>query len=196
MLIFGKVRSYVKIGTPNDFVSGLLVVKNVNRELFFCLKKGHDKLDLMAEIKDIINSKILAQKPGEISFEHVRKKYTFELEVDVDEQKFVECVRVSFSFKRDLKADEFAYEGEFYKGLFGTSYTPTETIILQNMLKGPGWIGVHDYQIIPSDKKTSWCFLELAIEDCKSFSRIKIPRSLFDQFPTPKMRSLFINLKT
>lgn len=142
MLVFGKVRSHEKIGHANDYVSAQLTVKNVERELFFCLKKGENIKDLMAEVKNVMNQKLKVQKPDEISFDHVKKKYAFELEVDVDEEKMVECVKVSFSFSKAFKGDDVPYEGRTYKGFFGNSYTPAETLILHKSLKGPGWIGI------------------------------------------------------
>jgi DNA polymerase family B, exonuclease domain len=171
------------------------MIKNVSRDVFFCLKKGENIKDLLAEVKNIIQQKVKFMKDmEEVKIEYVKKKYAFELPVDVDQDKYVDCIKASFSFKRVFKGEEIPYEGKFYKGFFGNSYTPIEHVIIEKMLKGPDWIAVQEYTITPLKDKVSWCNLEITIDDFDDFMRLNIPEKEQNEFPTPKMRCIFLNV--
>jgi DNA polymerase alpha subunit A len=197
ILVYGKVRSKENVNTRNAYVSAQLCIKNVDREIYFCLKKGENIKDLQHKVKGIMNKCVRTVK-GQVAYqlEVVKKRYAFELEVDTDEENFVECVKATFSFKRVFKQELITYSGKFYKGVFGTSYIPTELTIVDKMLKGPGWIAVQDYTVIPFSNHKSWCTLEIEIEDSNDFARLKIPQDNRAQYPTPKMRAMFLKVQS
>lgn len=197
ILVYGKVRSHEALGHRNAYVSAQLTLQNVNREVYFCLKKGENIKDLTSEVKSIMQSCVRTIKgKDQFTLEVVKKRYAFELEVDVSEDNFVECVKATFSFKRPFKSELIKNTGRTYKGVFGTSYTSTELTIVQKMLKGPGWIGIQDYEIVPFNNKRSWCSLEIQVEDSNDFARFKIPADSKNNYPTPKMRAMFLNVQT
>jgi hypothetical protein len=132
VIIYGKVRTPLPNNDRHAYVSSQMTIENTKREIYFCLKKGENIKDLLSEVKNLMASKVKTLKDqNEILIQQVRKRYAFELEVDVDENKFVDCAKVTFSFKRHFKHEEVPFEGRSYKGVFGISYTPIELIIIQ-----------------------------------------------------------------
>lgn len=69
----------------------------------------------------------------------VERQYVFEIE-DIPRDRRM-YYQVRFSFKKELKEDiEPNCEGETYKYVIGTSYTPLELFIVNKGIKGPCWV--------------------------------------------------------
>lgn len=52
-------------------------------------------------------------------------------------------VRYAYSAGKDVKEEPKPdWEGETFKYVFGTTYTPLELFIVNTGLKGPGWVKV------------------------------------------------------
>lgn len=52
-------------------------------------------------------------------------------------------MRYPFKFDKDIKEEPKPdWEGDTYKNVFGTTYTPLELLIVNSGLKGPGWVKV------------------------------------------------------
>jgi hypothetical protein len=71
----------------------------------------------------------------------VDMQYVFEIEgIPRDRRKYY---KVRYSFKAHLKDEiEPDEEGETYKYVVGTTYTPLELFIVNNKVKGPQWIKI------------------------------------------------------
>ena len=164
--LFGKVW----IESAKAFVSCCLNVKNIPRRIYLakrevrCDHKTGEPLpgdqevtsmDLYNEFNDKIAKryKILEHKCRPIE-----KSYAFEDSSIPNVGQYLEVIYSSNypALPSDLK-------GETFSKVFGTPQTALEMFLLEQKLKGPGWIYVKG--AVPHTPPTSWCKLEALAND-------------------------------
>lgn len=117
--LIGKVQNPKN---PKEWCSADVKIKNMKRNIFIFKKMDCDSS--MEEFVDEVEGKIKYKHSfiySKMKIKQVKKHYAFELNVSHGE---VDCVKVSYPF--DYPAIDIPFEGKTYKGIFGTTYTPTE----------------------------------------------------------------------
>ena len=89
----------------------------------------------------------------------VDKHYSFELDIARGQ---VECIRIRYSF--DLPPIDIEFEGRTYHGIVGTTYKPTELVVLESRLMGPGWVDVEAPSVSWQKFQHSHLGLELTVD--------------------------------
>jgi hypothetical protein len=135
------------------FISGVmasgqtlnLVATQPLRELYFCLKSEYSDMAITeerrAQAKREIDQRLRQGGIKEFTADFVEKEYVFEIDGIPRERRPYYQVRFPFNAtaKEEPKAD---WEGETYRYVFGTTYTPLELFIVNSGIKGPGWVKV------------------------------------------------------
>jgi hypothetical protein len=104
-------------------------------------------------------------------------------------------VRYSFSdgknFDKTTKIPDPDWEGEYFKYVFGTTYTPLELFILNTGIKGPSWVKVEKGMLkeTKSSKDSVEASLCVEIQFAESIEVIK------DYIKPPCLRVMSISLK-
>ncbi|XP_028403714.1 DNA polymerase alpha catalytic subunit-like [Dendronephthya gigantea] len=161
IFMFGKVW----IDKAKSYVSCCVVVKNIERTLFFLPR--NKKLapdgteteetvgftDVYQEFNDDIADRYKIMK---FSARRTLKKYAFEVEGVPPESEYLE-VKYSANFPK-LPSNMV---GKTFSRVFGTNTSSLEQLLLQRKLKGPGWLKVKMPQI--PNQAMSWCKLEAIV---------------------------------
>ena len=119
----------------------------------------------------------------EMKFKKVTDKY-YNFELDIARDK-IECIRVRYPFSYPPLEIDFA--GVKYHGIIGTTYKPSELVIIENKLMGPCWLEVDDAKVSWGRHENSHCRLELSVD---SVERIIGLRSGVEEVPKFSMMSV------
>lgn len=138
------------------FISGLLpsgqsislVATHPLKELYFCLKSEYSGMAITEERKGQAKREIdrLLRECGINDFQgdFVEKEYVFEIDDIPRERRPYYQVRYPFKIdQKEVKKEPQAdWQGDTFKYVFGTTYTPMELFIVNAGIKGPGWVKV------------------------------------------------------
>ena len=190
--LFGKVW----IESANSFVSCCLTVKNIprriyltKREIFCDAKTGQplpgDKEVTSMDLYNEFNSKIAKRyKIMEHKCRPVEKSYAFDHSDIPNVGQYLEVL-----YSSDYPALPAELTGETFSRIFGTPQTALEMFLLEQKLKGPGWLYVKG--AVPHSPPTSWCKLEAVLTD----PSMVIVASTQDETPPMVIMSLKIGMK-
>ena len=162
--------SKVWIESAKAFVSCCLNVKNIPRRIYLAKREVHcdhktgeplpgDKEVNTMDLYNEFNNKIAKRyKILEHKCRPVEKCYAFEDSSIPNVGQYLEVIYSSNypALPSDLK-------GETFSKVFGTPQTALEMFLLEQKLKGPGWIYVKG--AVPHTPPTSWCKLEALAND-------------------------------
>ena len=154
LILFGKVKAH-----DGSFVSAMVQVNGMDRELFFLTRDGHTPEEVHEEIVPL-----LLEKYG---LENIRAKpqamkYAFELP---EIPKKANYLKVLLPFKtpkntRDLIPPELS--SDTFRHVFGGNTNILESFLVQNKIMGPCWLEIKngDFEAL---QNTSHCALEISI---------------------------------
>jgi DNA polymerase alpha subunit A len=94
---------------------------------------------------------------------------------------------VSYPF--DWPTLDIPWEGKTYKGVFGTTWTPTELFLIKRRIMGPCWMRVQNVEE-PKTKGTSYCNYEFEIDTYKDLGVHEDARK-----PAPPLKALFVSME-
>ena len=172
LTLYGKIQLKSRPqGASDAFVSAALTVKTNYRYTYFCKKLNSDFDDFEREVKRIVSRKFQAFSKFDVEYTRVKKKYAFELDVEVGENLEIDCLEVKYPFKY-ASLMETPYLGVHYKGIIGFSHTMRELVQIRKKLMGPGWLAIQDFEVPESGQRESWCRAELEIKDLEDLSRL------------------------
>ncbi len=96
------------------------------------------------------------------------KHYNFELDIARDK---IECIRIRYPFSFPPLEIDFA--GVKYHGIIGTTYKPSELVVIENKLMGPCWLEVEDARVNWGRHENSHCRLELSVDSVERIIGLK-----------------------
>ena len=178
--LFGKVW----IASANAFVSCCVTVKNIprriylaKRDVFADSKTGEpqpgDKEVSPMDMYNEFNNKIAKRyKILEHKCRPVEKSYAFEHTNIPDHGQYLEVL-----YSSEYPALPSDLKGETFSRVFGTPQTSLEFFLLEQKLKGPGWLYIKN--AAPHSPPTSWCKLEAVANDPYNV----IPAEITDDIP-------------
>eukprot|EP00092_Neocalanus_flemingeri_P020784 GFUD01022520.1.p1 GENE.GFUD01022520.1~~GFUD01022520.1.p1 ORF type:complete len:1437 (+),score=492.07 GFUD01022520.1:76-4386(+) len=163
--LFGKVW----VEQAESWVSCCVTVKNIPRRVYLARRDcwtntktgdvNEDKPVTTMDLYNEFNDKIAKRyKINEHKCRPVEKLYAFEHSDIPDSGQYLEVVYSSQypALPADLK-------GETFCRVFGTPQTSLEWFLLEQKIKGPGWLDIKT--AIPSSPPVSWCKLEASVTD-------------------------------
>ena len=178
--LFGKVW----IPAASSFASCCVTVKNIPRRVFlakrevFADAKTGESLPGNKEVTDLdiyseFNNKIAKRyKILEHKTRKVERSYAFEHTNIPDKGTYLEVL-----YSSDYPALPPDLKGETFSRVFGTPQTSLEFFLLEQKLKGPGWLYIKG--AVPHAPPTSWCKLEAMVDDPYSV----LPAEIQDDIP-------------
>jgi DNA polymerase alpha subunit A len=188
--------------TNKLFISGVLasgqtinlVATQPLKELYFCLKSEYSDMviteERKAQAKREIDLRLRQNGIRDFTSDFVEKEYVFELEGIPRERR--PYYQIRYPFKIDAKEVKEEprpdWEGETYKYVFGTTYTPLELFIVNTGIKGPEWVKV-EKQFLRENSKNVECGLCADIQDAE------LIESMRDSARPPNMRVMSISIK-
>lgn len=187
--LIGKIKD----GNNGGFKSASLAVEMNYRHVYFCKKRDAEYSDFEREVKLVmkrLTSASFCKSSDEklITYKKVKKRYGFELDIEVDENMEVCCLEVRIPFRIRLPP-VLEHSGSYYKGVIGFTHTPTELAQIHLNLNGPSWIGVQEPEIVQRGKKNTWCDVEMKINDLEEITPIRP-----DERPEePRMKAVFVS---
>jgi len=164
--LFGKVW----IESAKAYVSCCVTVKNIQRRIylakrdFFANPKTGETLAGNTEVTSMdmyneFNSKIAKKyRILEHKCKPVEKLYAFEHTDIPDVGQYLEVL-----YSSDYPALPGDLKGETFSRIFGTPQTSLEFFLLEQKLKGPGWLYIKGAQL--HSPPSSWCKLEALVSD-------------------------------
>ncbi|KAG0237721.1 DNA-directed DNA polymerase alpha catalytic subunit pol1 [Actinomortierella wolfii] len=189
--VFGKVLQK----TTKTYVSCCAVVKNLKRNLFVLPRKkrvnskGEDldqevtMVDVYNEFDDLCRS----QRISEWESKPVERKYAFEMP---GIPEVADYLKVAYSYSMPQLPMDLA--GETFSHVFGVNTSALEQFIIKRNLMGPCWLELKNVAP-PSAGKSSWCKLEVTIENPKDVVPIPENPSLP---PPPPLCVMTLNMRT
>jgi len=173
--LFGKVW----IESAESFVSCCITVKNIPRRIYLAKrevmcdhKTGEplpgDKEVTSMDLYNEFNSKIAKRyKIMEHKCRPVEKCYAFEHNDIGNVGQYLEVV-----YSSNFPALPSDLKGETFSRVFGSPQTALEMFLLEQKLKGPGWLYIK--AAVPQSPPTSWCKLEAVVQDPSSVTPVDI----------------------
>ncbi|RCI00936.1 DNA-directed DNA polymerase alpha catalytic subunit pol1, partial [Rhizopus stolonifer] len=168
--LFGKVLNK---GT-NKYVSCCVVVKNIERNLFF-LPRQHaldengqettqpvDMAALYAEVSELCSKKRITK----FASKQVTRKYAFELQ-DVPAES--EYLKVLYDYEQPAFTGE--EKGKTFSRVFGANTGPLEHFLVKRDVMGPCWLDFVDAKI--SSTSETWCKIEITVDDPKTVNPLQ-----------------------
>ncbi|KAI8375408.1 DNA polymerase family B-domain-containing protein [Choanephora cucurbitarum] len=168
--LFGKVLNK---GT-NKYVSCCVVVKNIERNLFFLPRtyeldaQGQetstevDMSALYSEVSELCSQKRITR----FASKQVTRKYAFELQ-DVPAES--EYLKVLYDYEQPALTGE--EKGRTFSRVFGANTGPLEHFLVKRDIMGPCWLDFADAKI--SSTSETWCKVELVVDDPKTANPLK-----------------------
>ena len=127
-----------KIQHEGKYYSTCVKVEDMQRELYVFPRYGYTAQQVEEEITQLQSKSHYKNK---LELSRVTKKYCFELNIDTRNEA-TEIVKINQSFKQGVPS-WLKQCGETYKGVVGSSYTPTELFIMQKSIQGPMWVDIN-----------------------------------------------------
>ncbi|CAG0916476.1 unnamed protein product [Notodromas monacha] len=174
VFLFGKVAVDAK-----TYVSCCISVRNLERQVLFLPREKHLKTGQEVTCKDVYEElqKIVLKKFGIMSFRVQEKdmNYAFERPDVPNSSKYL-VVRYPAKFG-ELPP---TLTGDTFSCVFAAKTSVLETFLIQQRLKGPCWLQIHNLK--PSPVPYSWCKLEA---DVDSYKDVKMDVAEAAQEPPP-----------
>lgn len=178
--IFGKIK--VQNKGKQEIVSACITVKNIERVVYVVKKNQASFSKFKEEVKNKIDRLSFKEH---ITITKKNKRYCFDLNINSGK---VECLELRYPYK--FGKLRIPFRGNNYNGVFGESFDPVQTTLLEKGLKGPNWILVKDYELIPKNKGSSWCKVNLEIDSIEDFDILPVAK------PRPNLKFLALSLET
>ncbi|KAG0269216.1 DNA polymerase alpha catalytic subunit [Actinomortierella ambigua] len=188
--VFGKVFQR----TTKTYVSCCAIVKNLKRNLFVLPRpkrvnsKGEElaqevtMVDVYTELDEICRS----QRISEWESKPVERKYAFEMPGIPQSGEYL---KVAYSYTMPQLPTDMA--GETFSHVFGANTSALEQFIVKRDLMGPCWLELKG-AACPSTGKSSWCKLEVVIDNPKNI--VPIPEN--PSLPPAPLCVLALNMRT
>merc|ERR1719471_2392264 len=170
--LFGKVAVQ-----PKKFVSCCVTVKNIPRRIYLAKRETHSKTGEPVSGMDLyneFNTKVAKRyKISDFKCRPVEMSYAFEHADIPDHGTYLEVL-----YGPQFPALPADLTGETFCRVFGTPQTSLEMFLLQQKIKGPGWLDISG--AVPVSAQVSWCRLEATISNP---SQVKVSGCTEDQPP-------------
>ena len=204
--LFGKAplqEPNPKSGQPvTRFVSCCVVVHGSERNLFVLPKvipnDSYDKdgkpcrmsmSEVYKEINSILVPEIVPRMQGQsFRVKSVKRRYAFEC--GSVPRETLDYMKVVYSAKHGVPSPAQRQGGKTYEKIFGASSSCIELFLLKRKLMGPCWIRIKNPKC--SSDVTSWCRIEVAVENPKFI--VKVPQD--EVAPIPLLTSMCLSMKT
>merc|ERR1719474_2014059 len=161
----------------NEFVSCCVTVKNIPRRIYLAKRETHSKTGEPVSGMDLyneFNSKVAKRyKISDFKCRPVEMSYAFEHADIPDHGTYLEVL-----YGPQFPALPADLTGETFCRVFGTPQTSLEMFLLQQKIKGPGWLDISG--AVPVSAQVSWCRLEATISNP---SQVKVSACTEDQPP-------------
>lgn len=165
LVLFGKVKT-----NDHTFVSAMVQIKGMCRELYFLPREGKSPEDIHAEVIPL-----LLEKYGlnNIRAKSERMKYCFELQEIPRESDYLK-VLLPFSTpksKRDTIPSDLS--SETFHHVFGGNTNIFESFVIQNEIMGPCWLEIKnaDFEAL---QNASNCSVALAVNTPQDITPLDI----------------------
>jgi len=153
--LFGKVA----VG-EGKFVSCCATVKNIPRRIYLAKRDVDAKTGAAvtaAELYEEFNTKVARRyKITDFKCRPVEKSYAFEHADVANQGTYLEVV-----YGAQFPALPADLQGDTFSRVFGTPQTSLEHLLLQQRIKGPGWLDLHQAAAVSA--QVSWCRLEATV---------------------------------
>ncbi|KAI8366243.1 DNA polymerase family B-domain-containing protein [Blakeslea trispora] len=168
--LFGKVLNRGN----GKYVSCCVVVKNIERNLFFLPRNYEldtqgqetstevDMSALYSEVSDLCSQKRITR----FASKQVTRKYAFELQ-DVPAES--EYLKVLYDYEQPAFTGE--EKGRTFSRVFGANTGPLEHFLVKRDIMGPCWLDLSDAKI--SSTSETWCKVEMIVDDPKTVNPLK-----------------------
>lgn len=206
--LFGKVKNQ----TTGKFGSMFLVIKNIQRELYFLPRttikqkesnnedddddeEGGTEVVEQYEIQDVYDEvcEVLA-KHGISDFRSkpVTRKYCFELP---DIPKETQYLQILYNYESNSSVGNLPtdIEGTTFSHVFGTHTNLFEQFVLSRNIMGPCWLEIKTPDL-NSIRNASWCNLDVSVNSPLDVSVITDTRS--PALATPPMTLMSLSIRT
>jgi len=168
--LFGKVW----VEGVKSWVSCCVTVKNIPRRVYLARREfwtnpktgevNEDKPVTTMDLYNEFNDKIAKRyKLNEHKCRPVEKLYAFEHSDIPDFGHYLEVV-----YSAQFPALPPDLKGETFCRVFGTPQTSMECFLLDQKIKGPGWLDIKS--ALPSSPPVSWCKMEASVSDPASIT--------------------------
>lgn len=178
--LFGKVLLNKK------YINTCVQVNSIQREVYVMPKKGFTAKQVEQEIKDLISGN-KAYNNADIKFARVVKRYCFEMDVDFRNED-VEVVQINYSYRLPA-LNLIGQVGNSFKGVFGVTTPPLETLTIMGNLNGPNWFKIENFEIVPQNTFSDQ-FLNIKINDCHNSIKL-----LETQYSAPPLTMVTFQLQ-
>ena len=127
-----------KIQHEGKYYSTCIKIEDLQREYYVFPRYGFTAAQVEEEINQLQSK---SHNKNKLELSRVNKKYCFELNLDTRNEE-TEVIKVNQSFRQPVPS-WLKQSGETYKGVIGTSYTPTELFMMQKNIQGPLWVDIN-----------------------------------------------------
>lgn len=182
------------------FISGMmangqtinLVATTPLKEIYFCLKSEYSDTPIteerMAQAKREIDQRLRQCGIRDFASDFVEKEYVFEIDGIPRERRPYYQVRYPFNCKDAKEEPRPDWEGETFRYVFGTTYTPLELFIVNTGLKGPGWVKVEKQYLRENTRNVEFGL-------CADIQDAELIEAVRDNTRPPNMRVMSISIK-
>ena len=156
LVLFGKIKTL-----NGEFVSGMVQIKGMNRELYFLPREGHTANEVHEEIIPLLLDKYGLEN---IRAKPERMKYAFELP---DIPHSAEYLKVLLPYETPKSSHELIpadlCSDTFYH-VFGGNTNIFESFVLQNRVMGPCWLEIKNGDFTELQNASN-CSIEVTVAD-------------------------------
>lgn len=178
--IFGKMK--VENKGKEELVSACITIKNTEITVYVVKAKRACSIKFEEEVQNKLKR---LEFNNEIKITKRKKKYCFDLDIPTGE---VECLELRYPYKYGKL--KIPFKGLHYNGVFGESFDPVQTTVLEKGMKGPSWILVKDYKISQKNMGFSWCNIDMELDSIEDFELLPQSENLLP----PNFKILSLNL--
>jgi len=202
ILVFGKVP--VENTAPNGkttithYVSCCATVKNNVRNLFVLPRKKDNgeyesMMDVHSEVKSVLQPSCIPHVAGATwAGKVVKRKYAFD-DVSIPREE-TQYLKVIYNAKYPVPPSEVCTAGgQYIQRILGAGASTLENFIIKRKLMGPCWIRIRNP--VACNVFTTWCKLELEVNNPKDISRLDFLESGTNR-PPPPIVTMSLKLKT
>lgn len=126
---------------------------------------GEEEENTMENVYNEFNEYTKKVGINQFRFREVSKKYAFEREDTPVEADYLE---VNYSANDPAMASN--YSGRFIEGVFGTTTSSLESLLIERNIKGPCWLDIKEP--LPMENSFSWCKTQVQ----KAADEFHVPR--------------------
>ena len=145
--------------------------------------------EVYKEINSILVPDIVPRMQGQsFRVKSVKRRYAFEC--GSVPRETLDYMKVVYSAKHGVPSVAQRQGGKTYEKIFGAASSCIELFLLKRKLMGPCWIRIKNPKC--STEVTSWCRIEVAVENPKFIT--KVPTD--ELAPSPLLTSMCLSMKT